>query len=400
MITLLHPADGLIRRMVDEPWLVPDQVRRHVLGCPRCSSRWLLVTADGAAVERLLPPQAELELDPRSAWAATQRRLRTADPARRPASWARLPRRLVHPGRPAAAVGALALLLVGAGMGTAVAGVKWTQIFAPTKVAALPVTRAELLALPHLREFGRLTGTPELKLTPEPTLAAAEAAAGVTLSAPSPVPAGVTGAPHYYLVPRWSSTFTFSSARARAAALAAGVTLPALPAGFDGSRLRESVGPGVVITYGSSGESLGDLFGVRRQRSSACASGSSCKGGAPTKVSGSSVPTLALLAVKPPVLASTGVTVAELESYLLSLPFLPPSLATAIRHLGDPVTSLPIPVLSDLGQSQPTTVDGARGVLFAAASPLASAVVWEAGGVVRAVGGLVDADTSLALARG
>jgi hypothetical protein len=109
---------------------------------------------------------------------------------------------------------------------------------------------------------------------------------------------------------------------------------------------------------------------------------------------------LALMAVRPPILDSTGVTVSQLENYLLSLSFLPPTLVTAIHQLGNPITSLPIPVLTDLGQSQPTTVNGEKAVLFAADSPLLSAVIWEQQGTVRAVGGLLDSSTVLGLARG
>ena len=79
---------------------------------------------------------------------------------------------------------------------------------------------------------------------------------------------------------------------------------------------------------------------------------------------------------------------------------MPSSLATAINQLGNPLTTLPIPDLPGLGQSQPTTVNGDKGVLFASDSPILSAVVWEHQGTVRAVGGLLGAASVLKLARG
>jgi hypothetical protein len=402
-MTLFHPADGQLRRIIDEPLLVPDRVKAHAQGCARCSSRLLSFRNDVAAVRQLLPLQSALELDSRAALAAVQRRVGSAGPGPK-ASWTdRLPRRLTHPGRPAAVVAVIAVLAVATGTGTALAGVQWTQIFAPTKVASLPVTRSELLALPHLSEFGQLTEAEKLKLTPEPNLAAAEAAAGVTISVPDSLPQGVTGSPSFFLVPRWSSTFTFSAASAQAAALAAGVALPPLPAGFDGAELRESVGPGVVVVYGSGSLplSLSDLFGAHHSgRRRVCAAGSGCAQPTSRPASSLPLPTLALMAVRPPVLDSTGITVSQLETYLLSLPFLPSSLATAIHQLGNPITSLPIPVLTDLGQSQPTTVNGNQAVLFDADSPLLSAVVWEEHGTIRVVGGLLDSGTVLGLARG
>ncbi|HVB53831.1 MAG TPA: hypothetical protein VNF24_06520 [Candidatus Acidoferrales bacterium] len=372
MIKLFHPTEGTLRRIVDEPLLVPDRTRDHVRSCPRCSVRLLSSAAAAEAIRRLLPTGPEPVLDSRSAWAAVQRRRRTAGPAPRPTLRERLPRWLTNPGRPTAAVAVIAALAVATGTGTAVAGVHWTQIFSPAAVAPVPVTRAELLALPHISEFGQLTRSEGLKLTPEPTLAAAVAASGVTLALPGSLPQGVTGSPSYFLVPRWSATFTFSSARAQAAGLAAGVVLPPLPAGFDGTQLRESVGPGVLAVYGtgSGAQLLANL------------------------------PTLALMAVQPPILDSTGATVAQLENYLLSLPFLPPSLAAAIHQLGNPITTLPIPVLPGLGQPQATTVHREKAVLFGAGSQLLAAVVWEQQGTVRAVGGLLDPATVLALARG
>jgi len=407
VITLLHPADGQLRRLVDEPLLVPDRVKAHVQACSRCSARLLGISAQVAAARRLLPSEPALELDSKAALAAVKRRLPAIGAAPRVTFGEHLPRRLTHPGRAAGAIAAIAVLAVATGTGTALAGVHWTQIFSPTKVASLPVTPSELLALPHLSEFGQLTDAQRLTLTPEASLAAAEAAAGVTLSLPGSLPQGVTGSPSYFLVPRWSSTFTFSSARAQAAALAAGVVLPPLPAGFDGTQLRESVGPGVVAVYGiGSGSrplSLSDLFGTHHQHRRVTCSPPGASGCVPPSSSPSSVsalPTLALMAVQPPILDSTGVTVSQLERYLLSLPFLPASLATDIRQLGNPITSLPIPVLTGLGQSQPTTVNGAKAVLFAADSPLLSAVVWEQQGTVRAVGGLLDSGTVLGLARG
>jgi hypothetical protein len=264
------------------------------------------------------------------------------------------------------------VLVAATGMGTAAAGVHWSTIFEPSTVAPVPVSRTELLALPHLSEFGQLSPAGKPHFTPEPNLSAAETAAGVTLSLPSSLPQDVSGSPSFLLVPRFTATFTFSSARAEAAGLAAGVVLPPLPPGFDGTQLRESIGPGVLAVYGTGGGSnpLADL------------------------------PTLALMAVRPPVVESTGVTVPELEHYLLSLPFLPPALATAIRQLGNPLTTLPIPILPAMGKSQATTVNGAKAVLLALDNQMLTAVVWENHGMVRAVGGLLSSEAVLALARG
>jgi hypothetical protein len=405
MIRLLHPADGQLRRTVDEPLLVPDRVKAHVASCPRCSARLESFTAEVADTLRLLAPAPELKVDTNAALAAVQRRVSASGPLARVAIRDRLPRRLIHPGRTAGALAAIAVLAA-TGVGTAVAGVQWTQIFAPTAVESVPVSGSALLSLPHLSEFGQLTHAPDLKLRPESSLSAAESAAGVTVSLPAVLPQGVSGSPTYYLVEDWSATFTFSAALAQAAAQTAGVVLPPLPAGFDGTELRESIGPGVLVVYGTAGGSqplsLSDLFGTsfgtRHVKCAAAATTACTTRPRPTKIA--SLPTLALMAVQPPVLDSTGVTIAQLEKYLLSLPFLPPTLATAIHQLGNPLTTLPIPDLPGLGQSQPATVNGDKAVLFASDSPILSAVVWEHQGTVRAVGGLLGAGSVLKLARG
>lgn len=375
MIKLLHPAEGVLRRLLDEPLLVPDRTRAHVRACSRCDTRLGKLAAAAEIVETLLPSQPELAPDSRAALAALRRRFRTLDPsvlASRRAVRERLPRPLAHASGRTVAASAVVVLVAATGMGTAVAGVHWTRIFEPSAVAPVPVSRAELLALPHLSEFGRLTPPHQPKLTPEASLAASEAASGVTLSLPSSLPQGVSGSPSFLLVPRMTATFTFSSARAEAAGLAAGAVLPPLPPGFDGTQLRESVGPGVLVVYGigASSNPLADL------------------------------PALALMAVRPPVVESTGVTVQALEHYLLRLPFLLPSLAAALRQLGNPITTLPIPILPAMRQSQATTVNGAKAVLLALDNQVASAVVWESRGTVRAVGGLLSSKSVLALARG
>ncbi|MGH7611623.1 MAG: hypothetical protein ACREN4_06360 [Candidatus Dormibacteria bacterium] len=414
MRTVLHPADGQLRRLLEEPLLVADRAKDHLAGCSRCTERSRLLAQELAQAEVLLEAAPGWAVDPAGAWRRLQPRLasrsgRSGPQGRR--ATLRLPRLTL---RPATVLALAGVAVLATGTGTALAGVKWTEIFAPTKVEPVTVTPAELLALPHLKEFGQLSRPERLELVPEGSLQAAEAASGTTLTLPASPPAGVTGSPSFFLVPKISATFTFSAARLQAAAAAAGVILPALPAGFDGSQLRETVGPGVLAIYGLQGppsQGLGEVLrglGLGGSVSHASSTAkrpsdpsSGRRAGSPGAGSGSgTLPTLALVGLHSPVLDSTGVTVSQLESYMLSLPFLPPSLAQAIRQLGDPLNALPIPVLAGLGSPERTEVQGSPAVLFAQASPLLAAVVWEHGGTLRAIGGLVDEETVLQLARG
>jgi hypothetical protein len=126
-----------------------------------------------------------------------------------------------------------------------------------------------------------------------------------------------------------------------------------------------------------------------------------------------------------PRLQSTGLTVGELERYLLSIPWLPSGLAGALRTLGDPATTLPIPVPERMGQAVDTTVGGDRAVLVSGSgagvrqcrqsAPVGgsqnsapscrglrggyAAVVWEHLGTVHAIFAQLPAAEVLKLAR-
>jgi hypothetical protein len=91
--------------------------------------------------------------------------------------------------------------------------------------------------------------------------------------------------------------------------------------------------------------------------------------------------------MKAPKLSSTGVSVTEIENYVLRLPGVSPQLASAIRSIGDLTTTLPIPIPVDLASSQPVTVQGAQGLAVGDSTGVGSLVVWEKNGIVYGVGG-------------
>ena len=66
----------------------------------------------------------------------------------------------------------------------------------------------------------------------------------------------------YAVLSQGTASFTFSAAKARAAAAATGKTLPAIPAGLDGSTLQVTIGPAVVATYGGNVGLSGELVSV------------------------------------------------------------------------------------------------------------------------------------------
>ncbi len=121
---------------------------------------------------------------------------------------------------------------------------------------------------------------------------------------------------------RTTGTFTFSAAKAARAASAQGTALPPMPAGLDGSTLVASLGPVVVATYGIHPSSTGP---------------SSPAGSTAAAARSSAHLSIVVIAQAPaPRVASTGASAHEIESYLLSLPGVPPQLAGEIRAIGDP----------------------------------------------------------------
>jgi hypothetical protein len=99
------------------------------------------------------------------------------------------------------------------------------------------------------------------------------------------------------------------------------------------------------------------------------------------------LPQLIVAESKTPVVTSTGVTVKELENYLLAQPGISPQLAADIRAIGDPTTTLPIPVPIEFATSANVTVQGVHGVALGDNTGLGSAVVWIKHGDVFLVGG-------------
>lgn len=136
-----------------------------------------------------------------------------------------------------------------------------------------------------------------------------------------------------------------------------------MPARINGSTLQVTVGTAVAATYGT-----GEL------------------------------PDLVVGQMAAPKIMSTGVTVQELENYVLSLPDVPSTLATQLRSLGDPTTTLPLPIPVDMAQSQKVSVQGVEGVAIGDQTGAGSVVIWEKNGMIYGVGGPLKESDVLATA--
>lgn len=341
-----HLDDGALRRLLDEPL---SQGGSHLAACERCRRRSAEIARDAAEARRLLAmADSPVELAP----ALARMRARTSIPHMN-----RVERTVAPeiPRRRVPLLAALAACLV-AGLAFTPAG-SWAQslvtIFQPRSVAAVPVSLSDLRALPHLARFGTFHTSQKGRVQPEPNAAAAGAAAGMTVLTPSSLPSSLP-APTFDFIPGSNSTFTFSAAKAAAAAARAGRPLPPMPANINGSTLTLSTGNAVAAIYGNLNRGVPDL------------------------VIGQMVA---------PRVSSTGITAQQLEDYLVSLPGVSPQLASALRGIADPTSTLPIPIPVNLAQADRVTVQGVQGMAVGDATGVGSAVIWVKQGIVYAVAG-------------
>jgi hypothetical protein len=354
-----HPADGVLRRLVDEPAGVADADRTHVAGCPACLTRLADAQQDATAAEAALavPPSVGSH-DVDRAW----QRFTTAAPATapRPAARPAVRRRLAR-GPLAAAVGAV-VLLGGAGVAAAA---DWLPVFSTQHVAPVQVRAGDLVALPDLSAYGDLdvVSPPELRTVPD--AAAAREATGLEVPEVADLPAGVTGTPRYTVGDQVVAQFTFSAAKAAQAASAAGTTPPPVPPGLDGARFRLVAGPGVAETWA---EARG-------------------------------VPALVVARATAPTAFSSGVPFATARDYVLGLPGVPAGLAEQLRAFTGDGTTLPIPVPADRATTSTADVGGHPATVVTTRDGSISGVVWVEDGVVTAVAGSLGEDEVLAVAR-
>jgi hypothetical protein len=202
--------------------------------------------------------------------------------------------------------------------------------------------------------FGDLSWATAGRTQQVSSIARARALTGLGFTAPSTLPAGV-GAPDSIVVqPQMTITVQFGQSAGP---------------GVAGSTLEITGGPAIAVQYG------GQSGGAR-------------------------LTTLAVVAARRPVATSAGASASQLETFLLTRSGLPSGLAQEIRLLGNnPASVLPVPVPPGVWVQQ-THIGAAPAVLLTVSTAFASGVVWESSdGVVHAVGGLLDREDVLNVAR-
>jgi hypothetical protein len=374
---LTHPVEELLPAYVAGSLGTADAqaVDAHVVDCDVCRAalqEWALVHAASHLLAGATPAPSRGVLDRAFA--------KIDASARRPGWRERWTPRALH-GRVfqrslagVATVVALVFAVAFTPLGSYAQGL--FQVMRPQQFAVVPVSIADLEALPDLNRYGDFSQTTGGKPQLRADAAEASAAMGMSVLIPDYLPPSVSAPAKYITVPSQSATFTFSAARAQAAAQAQGDTLPPMPANIDGSSVRMTTGDAIVTVYGSDAF-LGELAGRPPE--------------APTAEAGvlsgldRLVPQLAVMQARVPVATVTGASAEDLEQYLLSQPGISDDLADAIRAIGDPTTTWPIPVPIGEVNTRSVTVQGVRGTAFSEPSGLGVGVMWVKDGFVYAV---------------
>lgn len=366
-----HVPSPVLRRFVDEPLAVPDRDRRHLAGCDRCRAESGEVAADAAVASRLLtaPPDAAGLADVDLEWIMLQERLREAAAPGRPVARAarRTPQRLVKLSLGTGTAVAAGVVALGVGAAAAL-----NSIYAPTHVAPVTVSPADLAAVENIAglsgaqlsgglplsgsrqlAFGEVSWASAGRPQQVSSIARASALTHLAFSAPATLPAGVGPANGIAVAAQVTATVRFNASAGPA---------------IGGSTLEITVGPAIVVQYGS-------------------------------RTGPDGLTTLAIGVMARPVASSTGATASQLEEFLLSRPGLPAGLTQELRLLGSPGTTLPVPVPPGVSARQ-LRIGGAPAVLLTVPSRVASGVVWESrDGLVHGVGGLLDSGDVLGVAR-
>ena len=344
--------------MFDDPDALTSSDRRHYAECTDCQARYAGMAEDARAVATLLAAP-DLKVDAASAFERVQ-----AAPAAKPRLGFTLP--ILRPASRTmfASLAAAALLVVV--VATAFANV--LPLFQPKTVEAVPVQITDLQALSALGDYGTITWSTQPQ--PQVVLSAADAKTIAGFNAPVAkyVPASVSSTITYAAMPKAVAVFTFDASKAAAAAAKTGKSLPALPKGVDGAKLTVTAGPAIVELYGN------------------------LKANANSSSQDINLPRLVIAESSAPVVTSTQVTAKQLENYILSIPGLSKDLTAAIKAIGDPSTTLIIPIPIQYATSTSVTVQGVHGVAVGDNTGLGSGVIWIKGNVFVVAGPLKQSE--------
>lgn len=296
-------------------------------------------------------------------------------------------RRVSRPIWGAVAAAALAGAVVLTPVGSYAEGL--ITIFQPKQIAAVPISPEEMQSLPDLADYGTVVQPTHQKSQRVSSAAAASAASKLQVLVPGALPTGIPTTATYEVIPGESGSFTFSAAKAQAAAAAKGKTLPPMPSNIDGSSIQVTTGSAVLTVYVDQQKAAQAESAVRQSKSESASA---------AQVATTVGPTLIIGQTTVPEVKSTGVSASELESYLLDQPGISPDLANAIKSIGDPSSTLPIPIPVSKASSHPVQVQGVTGLAVADSTGLGGGIIWQKNGMVYGVAGTLTESQLISVA--
>jgi len=389
-----HADDGALRRMLDEPFAVSSDVKRHIGGCAQCQARAAIIADEAEAAKAALGAAAASSVDAVSAYGRFI--ARETAPVRGGAGVQRIGagrRWFVAPAIGALAAAVLVLAFVFTPIGTLAQS--FLTIFEPHTFVAINVSKGELQYMPDLKSFGTMAQQGATQHREVATAALASTLTHIPARLPSYLPPSLSREAHYYAISPVLAAFRFSAARARAYAASVHRPIPPMPPGLDGSVLTLHAGPMIVVTYGAQLPSAPVRHSaVQHVRPGGAiddeSSGANARVEREQSDDISNLPPLVVVEATAPRVFSTGATAREIEDYLLSMPGVAPQLADEIRAIGDPSTTMPIPVPIDKSYSQQIAIDGAQGLAIGDNTGVGGMVLWQKNGIVYGVCGTMQ----------
>jgi hypothetical protein len=390
---MTHLSPELLRRHLDEPAALLSQDKEHVLACATCRRLYDEIGENAAFAEaalKLAPVTLDLE-------AASRTIARRSQAARGTAGsrtvWVR--------GGWFASVAAAAVVAIGLSFAPVRStAANFLAIFEPHSFVPIGVTRSDLASLRGLPDLGAFGTTHEASRQGQPAIFPDARSAGRfingTIMEPRYLPSQMGSGLMVHVMPARSVAFTFDEAKARASAAAHHAVLPPMPARLDGSTLYATIGPVALSLYGMPGPAqtpARQFGGVRHValHGPFTRSASGAQGGV-------SLNMLAVVQAPAPRIYSTGASVSEILGYLMAQPGMPASLAAQIRTIGDPTTTLPIPIVVDKSVAQRVWVQGTEGLAIGDETGVGSVVIWQRGGMVYGVMGPYSESQTMAVA--
>ncbi|HEY4845396.1 MAG TPA: hypothetical protein VII89_06850 [Candidatus Dormibacteraeota bacterium] len=364
-----HLNDGTLRRIYDEPLALTATDQAHFDACPECKARFASIAQAARATTALLTVPG---FAPEAAAALTsvRARIRTEEAARPPRWYERWLDRTSPRWRPMATPAVAVLLAATLVTGLAATGAiqSLIRIFEPQTIAAVQVSPSDFANPSAVLDYGQVKWLPDApKVQQLSDAAVAATQSGLTVLMPASLPQGVSGPVSFGVVSHAAGSLTFDAQRLKASAATKGVKVNPMPSSIDGSTLVVNAGPALVEVWGLSGNT-----------------------------SQAQAPTLVIAQTRVPTVDSTGASAADLETYLLSQPGVPPDIAAQVRAIKDPTSTLPLPIPKGLATTEPVQVNGVSGLLIKAV--IGAGVVWVKNGVIYAVGGQLTPDQVLAIA--